>query len=127
MVFKDGKVLLSRRKSALGRGEYSFPGGHLELMESFADCVRREVAEETGIAVANVRFLRVGNVKRYAPLHYVNIGFVADWESGEPQTLEPEKAEPWAWYDLDELPSPLFEPTEGMIEAYRKEEPFNDA
>jgi 8-oxo-dGTP diphosphatase len=33
MVFKDGKVLMARRKGSHGQGEYAFPGGHLEYMK----------------------------------------------------------------------------------------------
>lgn len=109
MVFKEGKVLLTRRHGSHGDGEYSFPGGHLEYMESFEDCARRETAEECGLMIKNIRFLYVTNVMKYAPKHYVHIGVVADWESGEPKILEPEKAEDWQWYDLDNLPEPLFE------------------
>ena len=35
MVFKDGKVLMGKRKSSHGEGEWAWPGGHLEYMESF--------------------------------------------------------------------------------------------
>src|SRR5581483_6123268 len=110
LVLKDGKVLMTKRKGSHGAGEYSFPGGHLEYMESFEDCARRETKEECGLEIQNIRFLYVTNVKKYAPKHYVHIGLVADWASGEPQTLEPTKAEEWKWYDLNALPKgPIFE------------------
>ena len=78
MLFKDGKVLLTKRKGSHGAGMHSFPGGHLEYMESFEDCAKRETMEEAGIEIQNVRFLRVMNLKTYAPKHYVDIALVAD-------------------------------------------------
>ena len=74
MVLKNGKVLIGKRKGAHGAGEWAWPGGHLEYMESFEDCARREVMEETGIEIHNIRFLRLMNLKEYAPKHYVDIG-----------------------------------------------------
>jgi len=85
MVLKNGKVLIGKRKGAHGAGEWAWPGGHLEYMESFEDCARREVMEETGIEIHNIRFLRLMNLKEYAPKHYVDIGLVAEWLSGEPK------------------------------------------
>jgi 8-oxo-dGTP diphosphatase len=119
MIFKDGKVLLGKRKGKHGGGEYSWPGGHLEYMESFEECVRRETREETGIEITNIRFLRLMNLKAYAPKHYIDIAFVADWQSGEPQVLEPKKCESWGWYDPDNLPEPLFRALPTYLEAYR--------
>lgn len=119
MVLKDGKVLLTKRKGSHGAGEYSFPGGHLEYMESFEDCARRETAEESGLTIKNIKFLYVTNVKKYAPKHYVHIGMVADWAGGEPITMEPEKAERWEWYNLDDLPTPLFEFCKLSFDAYK--------
>jgi hypothetical protein len=51
--------------------------------------------------------------------HYADIGLVADWLSGEPRTMEPEKCEGWAWYNIDNLPQPLFGPVATYIEAYK--------
>ena len=43
---------------------------------------------------------------------------MADWKSGEPEVLEPEKCEGWEWYDLDHLPQ-LFGPCVLALEAYK--------
>ena len=61
LVIKDGKILVGKRKGAHGEGQYAWPGGHMEYMESFEQCAKREVMEETGIEIENVRFLRLMN------------------------------------------------------------------
>ncbi|MEK7596605.1 MAG: NUDIX domain-containing protein [Patescibacteria group bacterium] len=126
MIFKNNKILLGKRKSVLGKGEYASPGGHLEYMESFEACARRETMEEAGIEIQNVRFLVLINLKKYAPRHYVHIGMVADWKSGEPKVLEPEKLESWGWYDLDKIPEPYFGTTSITLEAYKTGRNFLD-
>ena len=127
MVMKNGKVLLGKRKGSHGVGEYAFPGGHMEYMESFEECAKREVREETGIEIENVRFLRLLNLKSYKPKHYVDIGIIADWKSGEPEVMEPDKAERWDWYDMDHLPKPQFSTVPSYIEAYKTGRNFWDA
>jgi len=127
MVFKDGKVLLGKRKGAHGAGEYAFPGGHLEYMESFAACAKRETAEECGIEIKNIRFQFLANLTEYAPKHYVHIGLLADWQSGQPKVLEPEMSEAWGWYDPNDLPAPLFEPARLAIKAIKTGANYFDA
>ena len=119
MVLRDGKVLLSKRKGNLGKGEYCWPGGKMEYGESFEDCARREVREETGMEIKNVRFLRLMNLKHFDPKQFVDIELISDWESGEAKLMEPDKFEDWNWYDLEKLPEPLFYPQYSSIEAYK--------
>ena len=126
MVLKEGKILLGKRKAAHGEGQYATPGGHMESIESFEECAKREVSEETGMEIRNVRFLRLLNLKEYAPKHYVDIGLIAEWKSGEPKVMEPEKCEDWRWYDLDNLPQPLFATELNKIEAYKTGKNFFD-
>lgn len=38
-------------------GTWSLPGGHLEFGETFEQCAIREIAEETGLEIEDVRFL----------------------------------------------------------------------
>ena len=127
LVMKEGKLLLGRRKGSHGENEYASPGGHLEHMESFAACAAREVMEETGMEIGPIRFLRVLNTMQYAPKHYIDVAFVAEWKSGEPEVREPDKIEGWAWYDLDALPSPLFGTVPTALEALRGERVCWDA
>ncbi len=121
LIIKDKQVLLGKRKGSHGAGEYAVVGGHLEYLESFEAAIRRELAEEVGsqLKVKNLRFLCLINLKHYRPKHYVDIGFVADWESGDPKLMEPERMESWQWYALGQLPSPMFVTDPLYIEAYR--------
>jgi 8-oxo-dGTP diphosphatase len=119
LIVRGNTVLLGQRKNSHGQGEYSTPGGHLEAGESFEDCSRRELEEEAGKAlkIKNLRFLCVTNLTKYLPKHYVDIGMVAEWQSGEARVMEPDKLLSWDWYDLDDLPSPLFASGHNFIAA----------
>ncbi|MES2060058.1 MAG: NUDIX domain-containing protein [Patescibacteria group bacterium] len=127
MVMKDSQALLGKRKSSHGAGGFATPGGHLEYMESFEDCARREVREECGIEIKNIKFLYVSNVKQYAPKHYVHISLIAELASGEVQNMEPEKCEGWDWYDLDNLPDNMFIQSKVGIEAFKTGRNYWDA
>ena len=56
-VFKDGKILLGKRKNAHGAGTWSFPGGHIELFEELYECAYRELREETGLIATQWTYL----------------------------------------------------------------------
>ena len=82
MVIKDGKMLLGKRKNAHGEGTWSYPGGHLEFGESWEACSKREVMEETGIQIKNLRFGMVTNdVFEKEHKHYITIFIVADFDA----------------------------------------------
>ena len=119
MILKDGKILLGKRKGSHGDGEFAFPGGHLEYMESFSDCAKREVGEECEMEIKNIRFQYLANVTKYSPKHYIHIGLVADWKSGEPKVLEPEKSGSWGWYNMGNLPQPMFEMCRLSVESHK--------
>ena len=61
ILCKENKVLLLKRKNAHGEGSWAPPGGHLEFNEELEDCVRREVEEETGLKVKNIKFIGITN------------------------------------------------------------------
>jgi len=119
MIIKKDKVLLGKRLNNYGKGEYTFPGGRLEQLETFAMCARREVKEECGLEIKNLKPQFVSNVIKYKPKHYFHLGVVAKWYRGRPKLLEPDKFEHWRWFSLDKLPKPLFEMCRLAIESYK--------
>ncbi len=117
-VVKGGKVLLGQRLNAHGEGSWCFPGGHLEFGESWENCAIREVFEETGLAIKNIRFVTCTNdIFSREDKHYITIYMQADWKVGKPQVLEPDKMIKWQWFDWDKLPSPLFIPMQHLVET----------
>lgn len=113
-VIKDGRVLMGQRKGSHGSGDFAGPGGHLEFGETIEECAIREVKEETGIEIENLRVISVANLLYWTDKHYIDFGVIADWKSGDPTVLEPEKCVGWNWYSFDELPSPRF----GSVDVY---------
>jgi 8-oxo-dGTP diphosphatase len=123
MVVRDGKVLLGKRQGSHGAGQYGWCGGGLEFGESFEDAARREVYEESGLAVTRLKILCISNIRHYGR-HYVDVEFIAR-AVGEPLNREPGKTESWSWYDFGSLPSPLFRPVELALESYHTRNFYN--
>lgn len=116
IIFKDGKILLGKRKNAHGDGTWSFPGGHLEFQESWEECAARETKEEAGIIIKNIRFGTATNdIFQAEEKHYVTLYMLSDYESGTVKVMEPETCEKWEWFQWDKLPQPLFIPVQNLL------------
>jgi 8-oxo-dGTP diphosphatase len=127
LIFNDkGQVLIHKRKSSHGEGEYAGLGGHLEYGESFEDCAKREVMEEAGIEIEDIRFLCLAHVI-YPPKHFIDIGLTAKIKSGQiPKIMEPDKSSEQGWFDIDDIPTPLFANMPNYIQAFKTGKKFFD-
>ncbi|OEU63521.1 MAG: DNA mismatch repair protein MutT [Desulfobacterales bacterium S5133MH16] len=120
IVIKDNKVLLGKRKNAHGAGTWAFPGGHLEFNESIEECAKREVFEETGIHIKNIRYGTFTNdIFREDQKHYVTLFVISEYDEGALELKEPEKCEKWEWFFWNELPEPRFLPLENLLKQKR--------
>jgi len=126
MIFKEGKILLGKRCGTHAAGEYSFPGGRIDYMESFEGAIKRETEEEVGIKIKNIKFQCIANIDRYSYRHDITTFFIAEWESGEARTDPEERIGEWEWYSLDNLPSPIFYPTQIGIDSFKTGKNFYD-
>ncbi len=119
LVMRGNMALLGKRLGAHGEGYYAPPGGHMEAGESIAQTARREVAEECGLAITNIRLVSVGTYCWGENHYYVDVDVVCEAPEGEPRNLEPERCEGWSWYDLEALPSPLFIVVQHIIASHK--------
>lgn len=117
MIIKDNLVLIGKRKNVkLGKGTWGFPGGHLEYRESFEDAAKREVFEETGVKVKNIRFASATNdLWKKQNKHYITIYMTCDYASGKVENKEKVKCEGWKWVLWKNLPTPLFLPIQNLL------------
>ncbi|HXE95539.1 MAG TPA: NAD(+) diphosphatase [Dongiaceae bacterium] len=100
VLVRRGAELLLIRNAAWNTGRFSLVAGFLDFGESLEECVQREVREEAGIEVTNVRY--VGSQSWPFPSQQM-IGFLADYAGGEikPDGVEVVEA---GWFHEDALP-----------------------
>ncbi len=100
---------MQQRQGAHGSGFWSVPGGHLEFSESLEETAKREVREETGLEINNVRTIGITNdIMKNDGKHYITVWMVSNWESGDNFIAEPQKCQAQKWCSFDHLPSPLW-------------------
>jgi len=101
VVIRDGRTLLVRRGSAPLEGEWSVPGGMLELGETIVEGVQRELLEETAIEVRVLDLIEVfervtrdeaGKLK----YHFVILDYLCEAVRGEAQAGSDVTAVAWA-------------------------------
>jgi 8-oxo-dGTP diphosphatase len=72
----DGRLLLIRRKNPPFQGQYALPGGYVDYGETTEHAAARELAEETGLAVASVSLIGVYSDPHRDPRgHVVSIAY----------------------------------------------------
>jgi NAD+ diphosphatase len=99
LVRRPGEVLLTR-KPEWPPNRYSLVAGFLEFGECLEEAAAREVLEETGVRVTNVRYL--GSQCWPFPSQLM-AGFATDWAGGEVVVDTRELADA-RWFPLDALP-----------------------
>jgi len=102
-----------------GEGTWTMPGGKIEFGETFEGAATREVAEETSITIdaKDLELISLEN-DAVADAQFVTIGFLCTQFSGKPKVMEPDEITEWRWFSLNSLPSPIFFPSQRVINHY---------
>ncbi|AKM78595.1 MAG: MutT/nudix family protein [Candidatus Wolfebacteria bacterium GW2011_GWE1_48_7] len=127
LLLKDGKVLLGKRhddpekadSELEGAGKWTMPGGKLHYQETFEDGAYREVLEETGIEIDRSCLRHISTTNNIVEnAHFVTLGYLCETFTGEAEVREPDEIVEWQWFDLDELPEPLYFPSKQVLDGF---------
>jgi 8-oxo-dGTP diphosphatase len=104
VIANAGKILILRRAQAMvyKPGHWDLPGGHLALGETFEQCLAREVAEETSVAITPGPLLGL-NQANDGP--YVQLIFACTAPPRNTIKLQPNEHDDARWVSLDEIAS----------------------
>ena len=115
----DGDRLLLTRYAGRAYKRYALVAGFNELGESIEDTVRREVMEETGLKVKNLRFYKS---QPWVFTDSLLMGFFVDLDGSDQVKLQEDELCEGTWFHRDEVPedhSNISLPSE-MIELFRQ-------
>jgi len=101
MLVVDGDKILLARSSRFKSNFFSCLAGFIEVGETAEETVSREVREEVGLEVENIRYLKSQSWPFPSQLM---LAFIVDYKSGEIM-LEPEEIAEANWYHVNDLPT----------------------
>lgn len=100
-IICNDKILLARNSNFIG-GMYSLVAGYVDIGESLEETVAREVKEEVGITVKNVRYYKS---QPWPLTGAMMIGFVAEADEDQTITIDNKEIADAAWFTKDNMPN----------------------
>lgn len=114
---KEPKVLLIQRGNEPFKGCWAFPGGFMNMNENTEQCAVRELEEETGLKVSNIRQIGAySKVDRDPRGRTVTVAYLAIIDGAE-KVKGLDDAAKAQWFSLSELPKLAFDHEDIMADA----------
>ena len=116
---KEPKVLLIQRGNEPFKGCWAFPGGFMNMDETTEQCAVRELEEETGLKVSNIRQIGAySKVDRDPRGRTVTVAYLALIDNAE-KVKGLDDAAKAQWFSLSQLPKLAFDHEDVMADALK--------
>ena len=120
LIFNENREILLQKRS--DDGKWGIPGGSMELGETIEETVYREVLEETGLTVKELKLFNIYSGKSQHHIYpngdevyFVNIMFKTNKYTGKLQIKDNESTE-LKFFKMDEIPTDITKPCKNVIE-----------
>jgi len=100
-ILSNDKILLARNSNFVG-GWYSLVAGFVDVGETLEETVRREVKEEVGLDVWNIRYYKS---QPWELSGSMMIGFIAEADEDQPICIDEKEITAAAWFTRENLPN----------------------
>lgn len=117
---ENREILLIQRDHDPFAGTWALPGGFVDENEDLPDAARRELKEETGVDVDELRQVGAfGKPGRDPRGHVITVAYVVELPD-KPGALPGDDAREVAWYPLEDLPEMAFDHADILRAALEK-------
>ncbi len=116
-IINENKLLMAQN---IISKRYALIAGYVEIGESFEDTVKREVMEEVGLKIKNIRYYKS---QPWAFSETAMVGFFAELDGDEQFSLDTTELSNAKWVTRDEIPDyPTTSLTFEMVSLFKKGE-----
>lgn len=126
IIFNNNNILLLLRNSDVKKadsdmrleGTWTLPAGKIKYGETIIDAAKRKVKSETGLNVDELEVVSIADdINEFA--HFITIGLVAHETIGEVDLGITEEHIDYAYFNINQMPINLCEPSKRIIENYK--------
>ncbi len=126
MLFNDeGKILLIKRNDDAVKaasdmhleGTWTLPAGKIKNGETIFEAARRKAMQEVNLNIDDLSIISIADdINEYA--HFITLGILARMWNGEINLGDTEEQVEYDWFDINDLPINLCEPSKNIIDNY---------
>lgn len=126
LLFNDeGKILLIKRNDDAEKaasdmrleGTWTLPAGKIKYGETIFEAARRKAMQEVNLNIDDLSIISIADdINEYA--HFITLGILARMWNGEVNLGDSEEQGEYDWFDINDLPINLCEPSKKIIDNY---------
>ena len=120
VVILENRILLIKRGNDPFKGKWALPGGFVEMNETLLQAATRELKEETGITIKDLKQFRTYDAIDRDPRHRTisTVFYFIDNQQSTKELTAGDDAAEAIWWDINKLPNLAFDHKEIIVDIF---------